>query len=214
MIQLILLIYIVLNAACAKAPGINEGPLNYKYYAGAPIAWSQLPIKLELHESFPNEFIRDLEDAIKVWESQVNRPLFIIDWTKAPVVGPIKPRQDRHNVIYYVTEDWLQISGHTSNVQAYVNTYDVGNEIIEGDLTINGLNFQYFSFHQLPYYIPPGYTHLQSVLIHELGHMLGLAHCPYIRNSVMYPYFPDGEMRTELTPTDIRNLRSVYQLKF
>ena len=48
---------------------------------------------------------------------------------------------------------------------------------------------------------------LEHVLIHEFGHMLGLRHEKYARESVMYPYY-SGTLK--LSETDILRIQSKY----
>jgi len=51
---------------------------------------------------------------------------------------------------------------------------------------------------------------LESVAVHELGHVLGLDHQPDIANSVMYPYIGDGDIYRTLDQDDIDGIRAIY----
>ena len=42
---------------------------------------------------------------------------------------------------------------------------------------------------------------------HELGHALGLQHTPEGSHTVMEPY----NLTTRITPTDVNNLKNLYQ---
>jgi peptidoglycan hydrolase-like protein with peptidoglycan-binding domain len=57
---------------------------------------------------------------------------------------------------------------------------------------------------------PPNTVDFVSVMLHELGHALGLGHEPSVRNAVMYPYFSLGEQRRTLHTDDVRGIRRVY----
>jgi hypothetical protein len=55
---------------------------------------------------------------------------------------------------------------------------------------------------------PPGSYDLQSILTHEAGHFLGLAHAPAL-SAVMY-YANDGEVKTTLTSDDVAGICAIY----
>ena len=64
---------------------------------------------------------------------------------------------------------------------------------------------------------------VQTVVQHELGHALGIAHChekeegpgpcwsATCKSNVMYPIIDEGDRRTTLTSYDISSYRSIYQ---
>jgi hypothetical protein len=54
---------------------------------------------------------------------------------------------------------------------------------------------------------PPGSFDLQTILTHEAGHFLGLAHATK-DSAVMYAYYSDGAR--ELTPDDIEGICTAY----
>lgn len=57
-------------------------------------------------------------------------------------------------------------------------------------------------------YVEKGAYDLQTIALHELGHILGLAHTPNPK-ALMYPYFEPGE-RKDLNEDDIRGIRALY----
>ncbi|KAH1080821.1 hypothetical protein J1N35_020582 [Gossypium stocksii] len=50
---------------------------------------------------------------------------------------------------------------------------------------------------------------LESVAIHEIGHLLGLAHSP-VKNAVMYPSLKPREKKVDLSIDDIQGVQSLY----
>lgn len=49
-----------------------------------------------------------------------------------------------------------------------------------------------------------------SVLLHEIGHGIGIGHLPDNPDAVMFPSFPSGETRRVLTIADINSVRALY----
>ncbi|XVF33562.1 hypothetical protein REPUB_Repub17cG0179100 [Reevesia pubescens] len=50
---------------------------------------------------------------------------------------------------------------------------------------------------------------LESVAVHEIGHLLGLAHSP-VRGAVMYPSLKPREKKVDLSIDDIQGVQSLY----
>ncbi|KAG0571699.1 hypothetical protein KC19_VG035000 [Ceratodon purpureus] len=52
---------------------------------------------------------------------------------------------------------------------------------------------------------------LTSVAIHEVGHVIGLAHSP-VRNSVMFPSIAPHHTKRDLSEDDVQGVRQLYEL--
>jgi hypothetical protein len=52
--------------------------------------------------------------------------------------------------------------------------------------------------------------YIQSVLMHEFGHYLGLGHEPELFDDIMYPYTHDG-MAVDATPDALGDLKELYE---
>ncbi|KAI5083771.1 hypothetical protein GOP47_0003514 [Adiantum capillus-veneris] len=50
---------------------------------------------------------------------------------------------------------------------------------------------------------------LQSVVIHEIGHLLGLAHSP-VEDAIMYPSIAPGQVKLQLQADDIQGAQALY----
>jgi len=55
-----------------------------------------------------------------------------------------------------------------------------------------------------------GHPPLVPVLIHEIGHCLGLVHDTQDRESIMYPSFNLGEKKNKLGPRDVSRIQWLY----
>lgn len=164
------------------------------------ISWKgKLPIHLQVHESFPAADMDALFAAAKQWELVLGRKAFDIDTTL--VTGPLSPRQDGQNIIYYLS-DW---EADRPTEQARTTVYWVGDQIYEADIRINSKNFTFY----LDEPQNGGDVHLESLLVHELGHVLGFKHNDS-GGSVMATYLSSNTIRDQIGSIDSNELRCEY----
>lgn len=55
-----------------------------------------------------------------------------------------------------------------------------------------------------------GYYDLETVALHEIGHLLGLAHSS-VEGAIMYPYISSGVTKLDLHHDDIHGIRALYK---
>jgi hypothetical protein len=167
---------------------------------GERISWkANLPITLYVHESVPHEFYEAIEDSIAAWEEAAGRPVFkIAEWG---VAGPLLPRQDRVNMIYWM-DTW---EDQKKSEQARTSVYWIGDEIKESDIRVNAAGFKYFTQQART----TDEVHLPSLMIHELGHVLGLKHNDS-GSSVMATYLAAAVYRDRVNPADADALLCEY----
>lgn len=190
-----------LQACAPKAPEQQEDCGFVQNVYGQRISWkSTVPVVLHLHESFPDSAIPSLEKAIAVWETRMGRNLFKIS-NDAKIGGPATPKQDRLNVLYWMST-W---EAEKASEQARTSVYWIGNQIQEADMRLNDQNFDF-------YVDTPNSSkdvHLESLFVHELGHVLGLKHKDS-GDSVMATYLASLTERNDLAETDIEDIRCEY----
>jgi hypothetical protein len=168
---------------------------------GERISWkTNIPIRFYIHESVPPEFRSVIESAMKKWEQVTSRELFQI--VSKSYSGPDNPRQDGLNIIYWL-KTW---DPNRSSEQGRTSVYWIGNEIREADIRINALNFTYYI--DQPKSVRD--VHFESLIIHELGHVLGLKHIDD-GMSVMGTYLSSSTERTHITGADASSLQCEYK---
>ncbi len=166
---------------------------------GERISWkSNSAIPLFVHESFPAQYIPALNNAIKSWEVSLGRPVFYIAQTN---YQSSSPQQDGVNVIYWL-RSW---EANRPNEQARTSIYWVGDEIKEADIRVNAKNFAFYTGQRGE----PGSVHLDSLLVHELGHVFGLKH-KESGGSVMATYLSSLTQRMKIASVDLQDIRCEY----
>lgn len=166
---------------------------------GERISWkSNSTISLFVHESFPAEYLPALKNAISTWEKSLGRPVFSIVQTGYQSSGP---QQDGVNVLYWM-KTW---ENQKSSEQARTSIYWVGDQIKEADIRINNKNFNFYTGNSGS----GAKVHLDSLLVHELGHVLGLKHKDD-SGSVMATYLSALTQRTNIASADKQDLKCEY----
>ncbi len=205
-------IFILAGASCSKLPQL--GPATDSQLAtasqdacgfvqnsyGQRISWkSRLPIKLYVHPDFPTQYDDSLKAAAKKWEDAAGMSLFDIQFMSSSTTS--SPTMDSTNVIYWMT-DWDEAD---KALQAVTSLHWAGSVLTDADMKIDA--------HFYNFYIstPSAYADIQmeSLLIHELGHVLGLKH-QTLAPTVMWATLAGSTLREDLSTTDITSLKCEY----
>ena len=166
------------------------------------VSWKQqLPVKLSLHTSVPTEAYGAIDRAIKEYNDKVGHGREMLRIVQRGAGGELDPRQDGVSMIYWMNA-W---DTDRPTEQARTTIYWVGTQIFEADMRINAKNFQYYfgtetSFSDLD---------LDSLVLHELGHVLGLAH-NVTSGSVMNITLDEGQDRRDIGGVDQSSLKCEY----
>lgn len=194
----LLLTSALLIQACAPKSQSDCGFVQNSY--GERVSWkSEGPVTMRIHESVPAEYVAAIQSAADTWERSVGHKLFIIDINR--VAGPIAPHKDGTNIIYFM-DTW---EANRSTEQARTSIYWNGDQIAEADIRVNAKDFRF--------YWNGGKTaaavNFEALILHEMGHVLGLKHKDS-GGSVMATYLPSGVDRTQLSSTDLSDIRCEY----
>ncbi len=181
----------------ATAAQASCGFLQNSY--GQRVSWKQSsPVLFYIDPSFSLVEEAAVIRAAQKWEQVVGRPLAVFQ--KVPRDQFWSPARDRRNTIYYLNEWPLSYS----NQQAITHLYWAKNQLLEADIKVNAKYFRYFIEG-----LDNTSVHFESLMIHELGHALGLTHY-YEAPTVMWSILALGVVRNKLSQKDESNLTCEY----
>jgi hypothetical protein len=168
------------------------------------VSWNKkLPVKFYIHESVPKEAYGAIDRAVDEYNQHLGGGREIIRIVARGSSGDLSPQKDGNSIIYWFDKDKWDDSRKTE--QARTTIYWSGAQIFEADIRINADDFEYFLAEEAP----SVHVDLTSLLVHELGHALGLAH-NVTHGSVMNLSLAEGQERRKLSDTDLANLRCEY----
>jgi hypothetical protein len=199
----------ILLSSCDQFDLKNSPPLSFSSLAlqecgfvinarGQLVSWkNQVPISYRLSRRVPADWKVAIKNAASVWMSSSGRPLIrILD----PVSESENPSNDRQNIIYLSESGELK-----SQEQAQTIVRWVGDRIQDADVLINNRDFTFFTYGDGEW----GRVHLESLLVHEFGHALGLRHTTE-PTSLMYPQLSYFQIRTVPVAGDLKSVRCEY----
>lgn len=166
------------------------------------VSWrGHLPIHLNLHKSVPKEAYDAIDRAVAEYNLKVGggQEVFRID--ERGKDGELDPEKDGVSMIYWF-DTW---DPNKPTEQARTTIYWTGTEIFEADMRINAHNFTFNYGTETSF----GDVDLDSLVLHELGHALGLAHNP-THGSVMNITLDNGQVRRKLGDVDMTSLKCEY----
>jgi hypothetical protein len=183
------------------------------------VSWKgQVPVTMFIHESVPENLRGALLSAMSKWEYSVGKMLFKYGGVKN---GPANAQKDNESVIYYFKDYW---NPEKPSEQGRTTIYWAGDKITEADILINAKNFDYFTTSEYEVwsadrtgtykreweqFLLKRPVNFESLLVHELGHVLGLGHI-YKADSVMAETLEGGTLRVDPKEIDKDSLSCEY----
>lgn len=163
------------------------------------VSWGpQTPVTMYVDSSFPSEYFDAVKSAVNTWNGRMGREVLKVGgWTNSYP----NESQDGVNIIYWRKNSWPD----PHDKQAITTIYWAADRIFEADIRINNTkDFDYF-------WGPPvsGKVDVESLLLHELGHVLGLSH-QEVGGSVMAMRLENAVERRSPAELDINDLKCEY----
>jgi hypothetical protein len=158
--------------------------------SGSRVSWdSRLPVTFQIEQSVPENFRVAIVNAADDWNRSSGKTLIKIS---PDIASSDQWKIDGKNMIY-----WINQSGvfTTSSQQAKSLLRWQGMAMSDVDILINASDWKF-------YLTEPENTsalHLESLMVHEFGHALGLIHQP-LSKSVMYMSLGGSVVRTQPLP--------------
>lgn len=181
----------------ASAAEIDCGFVSNSY--GQRVSWKKnIPLTLKVYNDFPTEYLEVLNKAATHWNDAAGMTLLKFEKIESSLSAATK---DGTNTLLW-QQQWPE---KTKGLQGLTNLYWVNNELKEADIQINNKNFNFFTESPATTYD----VHLESLLIHELGHALGLRHQSTVP-SVMWAILNGGIKRVELSAADRESIKCEY----
>ncbi len=148
-----------------------------------------------------------IESAAQTWSAASGLAIGV-DGISEGGPGYDPTSSDNHNDIFFFDESWPYMSGV---IAITIVTLDASSgALLDADIVFDAKDRQ---FAILPAGHAPGgeYDDVQNTATHELGHALGMAHNPDLKEATMYPGAQAGETsKRALSSDDVAGIQSIY----
>ncbi len=188
------------------------------------------PITIDISTQISNEnssLITQIQNAINTWNNAIGRSILTLrtgvdTYSGNSFPGLYTPLQNPFKALYYDeisggSGGWVNNTGKNSNIIATTIYNSNGNSIFGADIRFNRDAYVFGDTTTGNNTSTAYIADMESIALHELGHVLGLGHAINEANSVMYPYINVGSNNSSLLTTarclsanDVARIRSIY----
>jgi len=204
-----------LTSACGEEAAGSQCSPSHEGDCGEPLRWRNRCTGFSMQEAGSRRVSANttndlLAAAFETWMKadcgEGRRPGIIIQDMGRVACTDLEYNSDRGNanIVVYREKRWPhESSGH--NVALTTTTFDpVTGELFDADIELNAANFEFSTDDEDASY------DLESVLVHEAGHFLGLGHSDAIE-ATMFSVYAEGDTSLRvLDPDDVAAICDLY----
>ena len=194
-------------------------PESTVYGIHATSGWPNLPIRFKLGTEMREDQKQELLAAMQKWEWATGKDLFSYEGTHSQTSGDsfvdlFSSLSDEING-HYIDMDWDKTSKPTYVLATTIwNNTSSYSEIATADIRFNSQHYVIGDSLIVESETDRQVVDMQSLAIHELGHLLGLAHVSEDVDpiSVMNPslFIGEGLTSRKLSRSDIERIHTIY----
>lgn len=157
-----------------------------------------MPVNMIIHKSVPEKYDSDIISAANRWNTAKGATIITVARDNSFAEGP---GNDRKNIIFWST-NW---DSENSKEQARTISNTDLSRIIDSDIKINAKNFAYALTTQT---LGVSAVNLESLMLHEMGHVLGLQH--FEGSGIMSTHLASGKLRFNFSSEELSELSCEY----
>jgi hypothetical protein len=209
--------FLILALSCVPAQNVENttGSTVAKSNAEAPYIWGDktFPKSIRIANDFSSKEIAAITQMGAAWDKSVSykKNFFSFSSTTAPETVDFDEINDNTLGIYRATT-WPLEQDALAVTQLFGRRENIGKEnefvsIVHADIVVNYKHKFYNTGDTVSGY------HFATVILHEMGHFLGLLHYTSDRNStIMYPSIRPGEEKIAPKAIDTSNIAAKYNI--
>ena len=188
------------------------------------------PITIDISTQISNEnasLITQIQNAVNTWNNAIGRNILVLrtgvdTYTGNSFPGLYTPLQYPFKALYYDEISggmggWVNNTGKSPSIIATTIYSSNGTSILGSDIRFNRDAYIFGDTTTGSNTNTAFIADMESIALHELGHVLGLGHAINETDSVMYPYINVGPNSTSspttarcLSANDVARIRSIY----
>ncbi len=217
-VVLLVLVPTSASAFCRKTtvdpdPGFTPTPATPCWTEGVPLFWKEMPVSYSVNEAASVQVsLAVTEDTMALAFAQWSGAMCTPDAkTRLEVVfaGPTASRldaTDKTNTVMFDDTTWPHGMAGTTLALTTVTFDTKTGEMLDADMELNTANFKLSTTDATP---AGGYD-FQSIVTHESGHFLGLAHSIDPTATMFASYTPGTQSLRTLAPDDVDGICTIY----